>query len=158
MDFQISGLSEKRFQHLNGADSGVLAEHGVERTTVDVRPGYPCRVSLRDVDIGETVLLLNYEHLPHASPYRSSHAIFVHEGSTQAVSEINQIPEMLRLRLLSVRAFDTNGMMIDADIVDGHRVEPIIKRMLSIKPVEFLHLHNAKRGCFMAQVERARNV
>jgi hypothetical protein len=158
MDFQISGLREEHFQHLNGADAGALAQHGVERVTVDAQPGYPCRVSLKDVDIGETVFLLNYEHLPHPSPFRSSHAIFVHEGSTQTFLEINRIPEMLRIRLLSVRAFDARGMMIDADIADGHHVEPVIDRMLSMESVDFLHLHNAKRGCFLARVDRAAGV
>ncbi len=155
MNFQISGLDEGHFQHLFGQASEVLAKAGVERMTVESQPGYPCRVSLEDVDIGETVLLMNYEHLPGLSPYRSSHAIFVKEGASGATVGKNQIPEMLRIRLLSVRAFDANGMMIDADVVDGHDLEPTIKRMLSIESVDFLHIHNAKRGCFIARADTA---
>ena len=154
MNFQISGLDEGLFQHLFGEVPEALSQYGVERMTVDSQPGYPCRVSLRDVEIGETVLLMNYEHLNALSPYRSSHAIFVHEGASRAIVDKNQIPEMLRIRLLSVRAFDAKGMMIDADVVDGHEVEPMIEGMLSIKSVSFLHLHNAKRGCFIARVDR----
>jgi hypothetical protein len=78
MNFQISGLDEGHFRYLFGQDAEELAKYGVERMTVESQPGYPCRVSLKDVEIGETVLLMNYEHLPVASPYRSSHAIFVH--------------------------------------------------------------------------------
>ena len=155
MNFQISGLDEGRFQHLFGQTPEILAEYGVERMTVDSHPGYPCRVSLKDVNIGETVLLMNYEHLPAQSPYRSSHAIFVKEGASGAIVGKNQIPEMLQIRLLSVRAFDANGMMVDADVVDGHDVEPVIERMLSTRSVDFLHIHNAKRGCFIARAERA---
>jgi hypothetical protein len=155
MNFQISGLDEGHFRYLFGQDAEELAKYGVERMTVESQPGYPCRVSLKDVEIGETVLLMNYEHLPMASPYRSSHAIFVHEGSTRAIVDKNQIPEMLRSRLLSVRAFDQSGMMVDADVVDGHDLEPIIERMLSMRSVSFLHLHNAKRGCFLARLDRA---
>jgi hypothetical protein len=154
MNFQISGLDSVFFQHLFGEVSEVLAQYGVERMTVDSQPGYPCRVSLRDVEIGETVLLMNYEHLSALSPYRSSHAIFVHEGASPAIVDKNQVPELLRIRLLSVRAFDAKGMMIDADVVDGHELEPMIEHMLSIKSVSFLHLHNAKRGCFIARVDR----
>jgi hypothetical protein len=36
--------------------------------------GFPCRVSLVDAEIGESVLLVNYEHLPAASPYRMRYA------------------------------------------------------------------------------------
>ena len=155
MNFQISGLDEGYFQHLFGQAPEVLAEYGVERMTVESQPGYPCRVSLKDVDIGGTVLLMNYEHLPASSPYRSSHAIFVKEGARRAYVGENQIPEMLRIRLLSVRSFDDDGMMIDADVIDGHDLEPIIEHMLSIESVDFLHIHNAKRGCFIARVDRA---
>lgn len=155
MNFQINGLDNRHFQHLFTQAPEVLAEDGIERMTVESQPGYPCRVSLKDVDIGETVLLMNYEHLPTSSPYRSSHAIFVKEGASEATVGKNQVPEMLRIRLLSVRAFDANGMMLDGEVVDGHDLEPIIERMLSVEPVDFLHIHNAKRGCFLARVDRA---
>jgi len=155
MSFQISGLDERQFHHLFGEIPEALANYGVERMTVDSQPGYPCRVSLKDIAIGETALLMNYEHLSALSPYRSSHAIFVHEGASRAIIDKNQIPEMLRIRLLSVRAFDAKGMMIDADLVDGHQLEPTIEHMLSMNSVDFLHLHNAKRGCFLARVDRA---
>jgi hypothetical protein len=155
MNFQISGLDEGRFQHLFGQSPEFLAERGVERMTVDSQPGYPCRVSLSDVNIGETVLLLNYEHFSAQSPYRSSHAIFVKEGASRASTGRNEIPETLRIRLLSVRAFDARDMMVDADVVGGQDLAPIIETMLSIESVAFLHIHNAKRGCFMARVDRA---
>ncbi len=155
MNFQIRGLREEQFQPYFGRAPEALAEHGIERITVESQPGYPCRVSLKDVNIGETVLLMNYEHLPALSPYRSSHAIFVMEGASEFTPGKNQIPEMLRIRLLSVRAFDANGMMVDADAVNGHDLEPTIEGMLSVESVDFLHIHNAKRGCFLARVDRA---
>jgi len=46
-------------------------------------------------------------------------------------------------------------MMLDAEVVLGHDLEPIIQRMLSVDAVDFLHIHNAKRGCFLARVDRA---
>jgi hypothetical protein len=46
-------------------------------------------------------------------------------------------------------------MMLDADIVDGSKLDAMINRMLSIESVTYLHLHNAKRGCFVARVEPA---
>ena len=155
MNFQISGLDDGKFRHLYGQAPDVLVKHGAVRMTVDSQPGYPCRVSLADARIGETVLLLNYEHLPAPSPYRSSHALFVREGVTAATVERNRIPEVLRIRLLSVRAFDADGIMLDADVVDGRDLEPVIHRMLSAESIEFLHIHNAKRGCFLARADRA---
>ncbi len=154
MSFQIRGLNSGQFSHLFGKSPEVLAEYGAKRVIVDSSPGYPCRVSLQDAEIGESVLLMNYEHQPALSPYRSSHAIFVREGVNAANIGNNEVPEMLRIRLISMRAFDSAGMMVDAEIVEGRRLETVIEKMFSIESVAYLHLHNAQRGCFAARVDR----
>lgn len=150
MDFRISALSISHFSHLFGQDSKVLADQGVQRRIVDSSFGFPCRISLRDAEIGETVLLMNYEHLPILTPYQSAHAIFVRENARQAVPDINEIPKMLLNRLLSVRAFDKSSMMVDADVICGEQLKTSIERMLVKKPAEFLHIHNARTGCYLA--------
>ena len=154
MEFQISALSASNFSHLVGLDDESLAEHAARRMQADMNPGYPCRVTLEDADIGESVLLLNYEHLPVATPYRAAHAIFVREGATTCPPIVNQIPEQLRIRLLSIRAFDADGMMVDADVVHGTESEPVIERLLGHQRVDYLHIHNAKPGCYAARVDR----
>jgi hypothetical protein len=120
----------------------------------DKRPGFPCRVSLRDADVGERVILLNYEHLPVDSPYRSRHAIFVSESATDAQLAVDEVPEQLRTRLLSVRAFDKDNMMTDAEVVPGTALERVIESLFSNPAVHYLHIHNAKRGCYAARVDR----
>lgn len=154
MDFQISALSIDQFSHLFGQDEDTLARQGIQRMIVVSKPGYPCRVSLQDAEVGEKVLLMNYEHQSLPTPYRSSHAIFVREFATQAVPDKNEVPRFFRHRLLSVRAFDSSGMMIDADVIDGENLESLIRHMLENKSAEFLHIHNAKPGCYAALVER----
>ena len=154
MGFQIFALNIDQFSHLFGQDGDVLARQGIQRMTVESKPGYPCRVSLQDAEIGEKVLLMNFEHQPLRTPYRSSHAIFVREWATQAVPDKDEIPKFFRHRLLSVRAFDSSGMMVDADVIDGESLESLIQRMLKNKSAEFLHIHNAKPGCYAALVER----
>jgi hypothetical protein len=89
-----------------------------------------------------------------ATPFRSSHAIFVRERAVQARPEVNTIPEMFRGRLLSVRAFDNSGMMIDADVVDGEKLESLIERLFANPAVHNLHIHNARLGCYAATVTR----
>ncbi len=153
MDFQISALKIDQFRHLFGQDSKWLARQGVQRKVVDYNPGFPCRVSLRDAEVGEKVLLMNYEHQSKSTPYRSSHAIFVREWANQAIPDRNEVPEMLRHRLLSVRAFDASGVMIDAGVTDGDRLETLIKQMLANESTDNLHIHNAKTGCYVALVE-----
>ena len=154
MGFRISALSIDNFSLLFGMDQETLAQRGIQRRVVDSNPGYPCRVSLQDAEVGEDVLLMNYEHQPAESPFRSSHAIFVRECASQADPEANEIPAMFRHRLLSVRAFDASGVMIDADVVEGERLESLIEPMLENEDTEYLHIHNARLGCYLGLLER----
>ena len=154
MDFRISGLPLAQFAPLFTLDDAALAARGIVRRIVDEYPGFPCRVSLLDAQPGEHVLLLNYEHLPVASPYRASHAIYVRENAVEARPAVNEVPDVIRRRLISLRAYDNAGMMQAADVVDGKAIEPAIARMFADSKVAYLHAHNAKPGCFAARIDR----
>lgn len=154
MRFQISGLPLAPFQPLFGLSDEELARRHIVRRIADERPGFPCRVSLEDAQIGERLLLLNYEHLGVASPYRSSHAIYVRENAVEAHPQVNEVPDVLAIRLISLRAFDAEGMMRAADVVQGQELAPAIERMLGDSSVAYLHAHNAKPGCFAARIDR----
>jgi hypothetical protein len=154
MSFQISALDVNQFSHLFGQDDEALARQGVLRKIVDNKPGVPCRVSLRDVEVGESVLLLNYEHQPVPTPFRSSHAIFIQERAETKIVDKNEVPEMFRSRLLSVRAFDSSAMMLDANVIEGTHLESLLEHMLENEAVDYLHLHNARLGCYVGLVER----
>lgn len=156
MSFQVSGLSGAQFTPLFGLSDAELAQRDIVRRTADTSPGFPCRVSLVDAAPGETLLLLNFEHLAVASPYRSRHAIYVREYAQEARVPVGTVPEVLGRRLLSVRAIDGRGMMVDADVVDGGSAASVFERMLESPQVEYLHVHNAKPGCFAARVDRVR--
>jgi len=154
MDFRIRGLDPKPFAPLFALSDAALAERHALRRVSDAQPGFPCRITLRDADPGETVLLLNYEHLPVDSPYRSRHAIYV-SGAAKAYDAVNEIPPAFRERLLAIRAFDACGLMVDADIVEGRESPALIERLLGLPDVSYLHAHYAKRGCYAGRVERA---
>jgi hypothetical protein len=155
MSFRILGLDPEPFRPLFGLSAEALAARGVTRCTVDVSPGFPDRVELRDLEPGETALLLNYEHQDADTPYRARHAIFVREGAGRAFRGVDQVPPALRLRTLSLRAFNAAGWMVDADLVDGARIEPLIERLFALPEVAYLQVHYAKRGCYAARIERA---
>jgi hypothetical protein len=155
MSFQVRGLPAAEFAPLFAMSDAELAKHDAMRKVADRMPGFPCRVSLRDAEPGETVLLVNYEHLPVSSPFRSRYAIYVRERAVDARLEVNAIPEVLRTRLLSVRAFDAAGMLVEAEVVQGTELAAVIDRMFARQDVTFLHAHNAKPGCFAARIDRA---
>jgi hypothetical protein len=154
MSFRITGLDAKPFRHLYGLSDSELAAHGAIRYVAESKPGYPDRVELRDVEPGESVLLVNYEHQPTESPYRSSHAIYVREGAEEAYNRVGEVPQCMLIRPLSLRAFDDKGMMVDADLVEGSDVEAMIARMFENPNVAYIHAHNARRGCYAARIDR----
>lgn len=155
MAFQITALEVGQFNHLFAETTESLASKNIQRITVDAKPGYPCRVSLQDADVGDSVLLLNFEHQPADSPYRSAHAIFVRENVTQASDYENEIPDMLLHRMLSVRSFSDTGNMVDAEICKGKDLQSTIERLFKDSATDYQHVHNASRGCYMAKVIRA---
>lgn len=155
MPFQIHALEANRFQHLFKLSDDALEAQNVRRQIVKTSPGSPCRVSLEDARAGEEVLLLHHQHQPAATPYRAGHAIFVRKGAQQAFPGVDEIPELFRKRLISLRGFDVTDCMVDADVAEGAELEGAIDRMFSDPAVSYIHLHNAKPGCFAASVTRA---
>jgi hypothetical protein len=154
MTFQIHALPAARFRPLFALSDKVLLKARATRMVVDSNPGFPCRVSLEEAEIGETVILVNFQHQPGDSPYRASHAIFVRENAEQANPGVGAVPEVLETRLISIRAFDEKHYMLAADVVEGLRLTEVIPVLLQDSRVSYLHLHNAKRGCFAARVTR----
>src|SRR5262245_40954536 len=153
--FQVLGLPSSLFRSLYGLSDRELAERGIEVRVADAPTGFPCRVSLRDAPVGARMLLMNFEHQPAETPYRSRHAIFVQDGAEEVHPGVNEVPEVLASRMLSVRAFDEGGQMVDAAVVNGREVGPVFERLLSNAKAAYLHVHNAGRGCYAARVDRA---
>lgn len=154
MSFRITGLAPDEFKPLYGLEDRELEKRGMKRYLVNAPNVFPDRVEMRDCAPGETVLLLNYLHQPANTPYRASHAIFVREGASQRYDAINEIPEVMRSRLLSVRAFSADGIMVDADVVEGEDAVPLIERFFK-RDIAYIHAHFARQGCYCGRIERA---
>ena len=65
------------------------------------------------------------------------------------------MPEQQRVRLLSVRAYDADGIMRDAEVAPGAELEALVGRFFRRPGVAYLHAHNARRGCYACRVDRA---
>jgi hypothetical protein len=153
-DFQLVALPSENFVRLFAMSDSELAAHGARRMTVDKKPGYPCRVSLMDGAIGETVILTHFKHHDVESPYQSAGPIFVREGAQTDMPEANHIPAMFHHRQLSVRAYDNAAMLIRAKVVEGQALEETIRQLFADDGVAYLQLHNAGPGCFNCSVVR----
>ncbi|MBV8098845.1 MAG: DUF1203 domain-containing protein [Verrucomicrobia bacterium] len=152
--FTIRGLSPEPFQTLFDLSDTELEKLRAKRYVADSKPGFPCRVSLQDAEPGDEVILTNFTHLPSESPYHSTYAIYVRKAATTAASYTDSLPEVLRSRLLAVRAFDAKDMLVEADVVEGDRAEEMIAKFFGNPDVQFLHVHFAKPGCYACRIDR----
>ena len=155
MSFRISALPSETFAPLFALDDAALQAAGGRRVVADAKPGYPCRVSLTDAEIDESLILLHYEHQPAATPFRASHAVYVREGVTRAEPAIGEVPAALRNRTLSLRGYDAADMLIAAELCEGMDAKNAIAVMLADDRVAYLHLHYARAGCYAARVDHA---
>jgi Protein of unknown function (DUF1203) len=132
-----------------------LRAFGAKRYIADTKPGFPCRVSLEDAEPGEEVILTSFIHQPaEESPYRASGPVFVRRSARQATLPDNVVPEQLRVRVLSVRAYDAGSFMRKATVVDGKELGPVITDLLGDVQVSYLHVHFAAPGCYACRIDR----
>ena len=155
MTYAISGIDPTQFAHLVGLTDEELASHGAVRMIADGRPAFPCRVQLDDAKAGEPLLLVNHVSHQGNNPYRASHAIFVNETAKEPAVYRDEVPPALERRILSLRAFDSEGMMGEAALAQPGEADEVIRRLLENPGVDHIDAHNAIRGCFAARIDRA---
>jgi hypothetical protein len=154
-NFKIKPLNHIEFSGFFDLTNLELEKIGAVKMTVDKFPGFPCRISLEDAEIGEEVILLPYKHHKTDSPYQSSGPIFIRKRASTPIFETNQIPLMFNHRLLSLRGYDENGMMKEASVIEGITLKESISKIFENEKINYIHIHNARPGCYNCLVERA---
>jgi hypothetical protein len=155
MPFRFTGLPFASFERFSRMSDAELEFVGARRMIADEKPGFPCRVTLADAEPGERVLLLSYAHQGADTPYKAAGPIFVRE-QVRDTYDCDEPPPALRAgRLLSARAYDANGMMVDADISSSEDIQTLLARLFAQHDTDYVHVHYAKRGCFAVRVDRA---
>jgi len=153
--FRIVSLPLTEFQSFFMLNDDELAQKGARRLVVDAKPGFPCRVSLEDAELGEKIILVPFVHHDVDSPYHASGPIFVRENAKEARLAPGEVPEVVSSRTISLRAYDDAGMMLNGEVVPGSELKSRINRLFTNPKVSYLHLHNAGAGCYSCRVERA---
>ena len=153
-NFRIVGLSGAQFEPLFSLNDRELARKGARRLIVDAKPGFPCRVSLQDAEIGERVILVPFVHHDVESPYRAFGPIFVRETAKEVNLKPGEIPDVVAGRVMSVRAYNDKGMMVNAAVTPGKELKSQIEKFFGDAKIGYLHLHNAGAGCYSCRVER----
>lgn len=149
MTYRITGLDPAAF-----ADTAALIAAGAIRVQASSNPGFPCRVTLADAEVGESLLLLNHVSHDVATPFRSAYAIYVREGAAEAPEYVDETPAFFGHRMLGLRGFDGDGMLRRASVAVPGGADDAIRGLLDHEEIAYIHIHNAGAGCFMARAER----
>lgn len=152
--FRLVGLDHRPFEPLFALSDAELRAIDAERriATADLR--LPCRIGLQDARAGDELLLLPWEHQPARSPYRASGPIFVRRGARQRRLAPGEVPPYVGSRLISVRGYDAAHCIVEAVVCEGVDTACEITKLFASAAVAYIHLHNARRGCFSCAVER----
>jgi len=153
--FRLSGVDPLPLLPLFELGEAALAERGAVRCVASADRGFPCRISLTDARVGEDLLLLPYWHQPAASPYRASGPIFIRRGAAAAELAVDEVPPYVASRLISLRAYNGGDRIVAAEVLDGAQVGGWLRTRLDDRQVAYIHLHNARYGCYSCRADRA---
>jgi hypothetical protein len=152
--YRIEGLSPEPFKPFFRMDEAELVARNARRATADSPTGFPCRVSLRDAEPGEALLLVNHVSNDAPTPFRASHAIFVREAASAAARFVDEVPPYLDRRTLGLRGFGPDGMLRAGLLAMPGEADRRIRELLDDDRIASVHAHNAALGCFLARIER----
>ncbi|HEY7259208.1 MAG TPA: DUF1203 domain-containing protein [Gaiellales bacterium] len=116
---------------------------------------YPVRCCLSDAHDADGVVLASVMPFRGDSPYAARSPVYVHAERCAGYSEnAGVVPDMLRGRLLSVRAYDGMHMLSGTEVLPGEGLEGAIERLLGDAPGAYLHVHFAGPGCYACRIDR----
>jgi hypothetical protein len=153
-DFVIETISGRLQQGLKQGVNQVLG-NPVTTVVADAKPGYPCRLSLEDAEVGEELYLFSHSPFPMANPYRETGPVYVRKNAAPASLAVNEIPEIALARSIIVRAYSAAGTMVSASPAASDEIVATIRALFQDKAVEFVHLRAAVTGCFLCEARRA---
>ena len=116
---------------------------------------FPVRCCLRDVADAEDVLLVSVRPPSADSPYAAHSPVYVHREPCDGHGANGAMPEVLRNRLLSLRAYTAEHMITGTATEHGRHAARAIAELLADPRAEYVFVHFAGPGCYVCRVDRA---
>lgn len=154
MTYRIAGLEPGDFTHYFAMEDADLAAHRATRAVATASRGFACRISLRDAEEGEELLLVHYVNHAVETPYRSAFAIFVRKDAGEAAEYIDTCPPVFAGRPIALRGYDAGGMLVAARLAAPGQADAGIRELLENPAIAYIDAHNAAHGCFSARIQR----
>lgn len=153
--FLIQPLHDDDLTRLWQLSKTELATQNAQRIEVGSKPSYPCRISLEDAEIGETVIGVPYTFNKSKSFYQASGPIFMRQNVSPYRSKRGHVPTMLLSRLLSLRSYCVDGYLQTAEVIPGNKLADYLAEPERFSTTHYVHIHNARTGCYLCQAVHA---
>jgi hypothetical protein len=122
---------------------------------VDEDGGAPLRCCLRESTPGELIVLLAYRPFPWAGPYAEVGPVFCHAQECEGYKTTDLYPEGFAHRRQLLRAYDRDHRICEGlQAKDGLQAQNLLKGLLSLDEVDFVHSRNVEWGCYMFSASR----
>ena len=154
MTYAINGLAPEQFAPLFAMQYGELAAARAVRLRATADAGFSCRVSLRDADHGDELVLVHHVNHDVETPFRSAFAIYVRKDATIAARFVDECPPVFAGRVISLRGYHGDGMLACARLALPGEADAQIRNLLDDPAIAYIDAHNAAHGCFAARIER----
>jgi hypothetical protein len=118
--------------------------------------GAPLRCCLRVARTGERLALIAYRPDRTAGAYREVGPVFVHAERCGGYPERETYPSGFRGWRQVQRAYDAEGRIVDALLVEGANAEQGIAKLLADPAVVTVHSRNVLYGCYMFAINPVR--
>lgn len=125
--------------------------------SISTGSGAPCRHCLRNGAEGEEMLLGSYNLAGPVGIYWTPSPIFLHATPCVHYGGADEIVQIVRTSLVSVRAYDRGQMCLYdlGAVAQGDEADAPLARAMADARTSFVNIHTAKPGCLLCRVERA---
>lgn len=154
MTYVVRGLEPDQFAPLFAMSDEALAERRALRVRAAANNGFPCRVSLRDADEGEELVLVHHVNHDVETPYRNAFAIYVRKDASEAARYVDECPPVFVGRPIALRGYNADGVLAAARLTLPGETDGGIRALFDDAAIAYIDAHNAAHGCFAARIER----
>ena len=154
MTYSIKGLNPQDFTPFFALSDAALRGHRARRVTATANRGFPCRVSLRDANEGDSLLLIHHVNHDVDTPFRNAYAIYIRADAHEPGYFVDEVPPVMESRTMALRGYSSTGLLEEADIAIPGQADETIRHMLENTQIAYIDAHNAAPGCFAARVTR----
>ena len=137
---------------VDAARSSALAS-GAAVLPEDDGGSFPVRCCLSDERSADEVLLLSVRMPSAESPYTAPSPVYIHRGPCAGREPSAVVPEILRDRRLSLRAYDERHMITGTAVVEGGDVERAAAALLDDERASYVFAHFAGPGCYACRID-----